>query len=199
MDGKVGIPLQALGTASHKSPETLLDRLHKAAAESNLEDYFACFDKNGRFIGTDASENWSASEFMVYASPHFKSKNGWEYRPLKDSRKLSYINAGQVVNSVCLFDELLESVSFRIICRGTGALVFNEERESWLLLSYHLSFPIPNEIAEETCKRISAYQLSSDDEKAKAAAEELIAMEEIAQDVGNASKSKKSKQKSKKK
>ena len=37
----------------------LLDGLHRAAAESDAQDYFARYTEEAVFLGTDASERWS--------------------------------------------------------------------------------------------------------------------------------------------
>lgn len=41
----------------------------------------ASFSESGRFLGTDATENWSAEEFRKYAEPAFAAGNGWNYTP----------------------------------------------------------------------------------------------------------------------
>ena len=44
------------------------------------------------------------------------------------------------------FDELLDSESFGATSRGTGTLIFGSN--CWFIASYHLSFPIPDDIAK---------------------------------------------------
>ena len=69
----------------------LLDKFHERAAASDLEGYFRCFAPNARFLGTDATENWSVEEFRKYAEPPFRAGQGWKYVPDKSSR-IMFVN-----------------------------------------------------------------------------------------------------------
>ncbi|WP_232847232.1 nuclear transport factor 2 family protein [Shewanella nanhaiensis] len=115
----------------------VLDSLHKAASEADWNRYFSLYLPDAIFIGTDANEHWTMEEFQQYARP----TQGWTYT-LK-SRKL---NTMQKLNKVIVFDELLDSQSYGV-SRGTGTLVLTDM--GWKVAQYHLSFPIPNEIAKE--------------------------------------------------
>ena len=79
----------------------LLDDFHQRAADSDLGGYFACFAPEGRFLGTDATENWDVEEFERYAAPPFKAGRGWQYVPNKPSRVLNIVSDGALV----CFDE----------------------------------------------------------------------------------------------
>lgn len=68
------------------------------------------------------------------------------------------------------FDELLDSKSFKAISRGTGALA--RIGECWFVLLYHLSFPVPNNLAEDSCAKFHAYQQQHPEERQAGAAEE---------------------------
>eukprot|EP01038_Epipyxis_sp_PR26KG_P007436 gene7436-10132_t len=140
----------SIGSSTHSSIDELLDEFHLAAAQSNLRDYLSCFHQSGTFIGTDATENWNMAQFYEYCEPHFSNKEGWEYIPIQNSRKLVSIalpdNNGDLVISMCTFDELLLSPGLtNTTCRGTGSAIYNKEKNNWLITSYHLSIPIPNE------------------------------------------------------
>ena len=46
----------------------VIDDWHKNAAEANFENYFEAMTVNSVFIGTDASENWTISEFKSFSN-----------------------------------------------------------------------------------------------------------------------------------
>ena len=141
----------------HRSPEELLNVFHQAAAVGDLQAYFGAFCRNGRFLGTDASENWPVEEFLEFSRPHFRDGKGWTYIPRLETRVLSYYPS--VESPIfATFDELLDSPSFPSTCRGSGSLCFNSDKQSWYVVSYHLTFPIPNDIAKETCDRIATFE-----------------------------------------
>ncbi len=123
--------------------DTLLDRFHLAASEADGERYFSYFAPDGIFIGTDAGERWNVDQFRSFAEPYFSRGQGWTYRPV--SRNV-YVN-GQTA----WFDEILENDSYGIT-RGTGVLV--REGEEWRIAQYHLTIPIPNEVAEDVVNLI---------------------------------------------
>ena len=95
------------------------------------------------------------------------------------------------------FDELLDVKSFGATARGTGTAIFDVTSKFWFLVSYHLSFPTPNELAHEICKKISIFEKKSEmnslNVAADAAAAELLAELEIEEksDTSNKSKTKK--------
>jgi hypothetical protein len=136
----------------YSSIESLLNGFHQAAADGDFDMYFECFAENGTFLGTDASENWTVSEFMDYARPHFrKGRSAWTYIPYQDSRKIAYVKTSHTGPEFASFDELLHSPAFGCSCRGSGSAIMDQETMSWLIFSYHLSFPIPNESAIRVC------------------------------------------------
>jgi len=61
--------------------DAVLDDWHKAAAAADEARYFSHFAPNGVFLGTDASERWTVSEFRAYAKPHFDRKKAWSFQP----------------------------------------------------------------------------------------------------------------------
>lgn len=130
----------------------VLDAFHQAAASSDFEGYFSYFSttQEARFLGTDVSENWTLDEFRSYAKPHFNSGNGWVYRPLK--RKINYLSSSPT--AISWFDESLQSEKWGT-ARGTGVMVLEEK--SWKILQYHMSFPTPNELAEDITSMISTH------------------------------------------
>lgn len=121
----------------------VLDRFHVAASAADGEAYFSSFAPGGIFIGTDASERWSVDQFQKFAEPYFSRGEGWTYVPL--SREV-YVNG-----ETAWFDEILDNESYGIT-RGTGVLV--KRSGEWKIAQYHLTIPIPNEIAEDVVKMI---------------------------------------------
>ena len=117
----------------------LLDGLHRAAAESDAQDYFARYTEEAVFLGTDASERWSIGEFKAYAAKPFAEGRGWRYDVV--SRHLVPTGNPEIYG----FDEVLSNEKLGL-CRGSGLVVFDGER--WRVAQYVLSMLIPNAIAE---------------------------------------------------
>ncbi|GAA5215438.1 hypothetical protein GCM10025776_11950 [Corallincola platygyrae] len=125
-----------------------MDKFHHAAAEADGKTYFSLFHPEGVFIGTDAGERWTVTEFQGYAQPYFDQGKGWTYQPT--SRHISISSDKQFA----WFDELLWNDKYGQ-CRGSGTLVKTES--GWRLMQYHLTFPIPNELAKEITEKIKAH------------------------------------------
>ncbi|MFN4198979.1 MAG: nuclear transport factor 2 family protein [Flavobacterium sp.] len=117
----------------------VLDQWHEAAFKADYETYFRLLDENAIFIGTDATERWTKSEFEVYAKPHFDKGKAWSFTSLE--RTIYVDNHGKIA----WFDELLDT-SFKI-CRGSGVL--NKTESGWKISHYVLSMTVPNELAKE--------------------------------------------------
>jgi len=137
----LGIFLPA--TAVAQTPDTsavsrVLDRFHVAASDADGERYFALFAEDGVFIGTDPGERWTVSEFRDYARPYFERGRGWTYVPTERHIRLSEDE------NTAWFDEMLRNEGLGVT-RGSGVLV-QEDRE-WKVAQYHLTIPIPNELA----------------------------------------------------
>ena len=124
----------------------VLDKLHQAATRADWDTYFSLYLPEAVFIGTDATEHWSMSEFEGYARP----TDGWEYT-VKNRVFVSVKTQNN--DRVLMFDEQLDSASYGIT-RGTGTLIKTDS--GWKIAQYHLSFPIPNEIAKEITARIKS-------------------------------------------
>lgn len=118
--------------------EQLLDGLHRAAAESDAQDYFARYTEEAVFLGTDASERWSIAEFKAYAAKPFAEGRGWRYDVV--SRHLVPTGNPEIYG----FDEVLSNEKLGL-CRGSGLVVFDGAR--WRVAQYVLSMLIPNAIA----------------------------------------------------
>ena len=124
-----------------------LDGLHRAASEANGADYFALFAEDAVFIGTDIAERWSLDQFRDYAQPHFERGTGWTFVPRLDQRFVSVDRFGQVA----WFDEILDSEKYGP-CRGSGVLT--RDAQGWRFQQYHLTIPVPNELALDLVQMI---------------------------------------------
>lgn len=132
----------------------VLDSLHTAASNAQATTYFGLFTDDAIFIGTDVNEYWTLDEFKSYTLPYFNQGQGWTYTPR--SRDIRFSDSGKVA----WFHEVLDSESFGTT-RGTGVLVL-EEDTGWLIAQYHLTIPIPNEIANEVTVRIKKHEASNE-------------------------------------
>ena len=132
---------QTVSSPDQQAAAQVLDLLNQYSSDADWDKYFALYRKDGIFIGTDASERWGMAEFEHYSRP----TKGWRY----DLTERHLIQHGEVI----LFDELLNSPAYGV-SRGTGTLIKTDG--NWKIAQYHLSFPIPNEIAKQVTAEINA-------------------------------------------
>lgn len=123
----------------------VLDDFHDAASHADFDRYFSHFARNAVFIGTDASERWTVGEFRSYAKARFDAGDGWTYVPRV--RHVDFSPGG----SVAWFDEILDNDHYGTT-RSTGVLV--REGGGWKVAQYHLTIPIPNELADRVVAMI---------------------------------------------
>lgn len=116
-----------------------IGKWHKAAAQANFENYFNLMTNDAIFIGTDATENWTAPEFKKFAKPYFDAGRAWSFSTI--DRNL-YVHENL---RVAWFDELLDT--HMGICRGSGVVM--KENGNWKIHHYVLSLTIPNENVDE--------------------------------------------------
>jgi ketosteroid isomerase-like protein len=128
-----------------KEIEATLNRFHSAAAHADGAAYFALFAPEGVFIGTDARERWTVDQFRAYALPYFAKGHGWTYVP-----KIRHVQLSPG-GGIAWFDEILANEKYGV-CRGSGVL--RKARGAWLICQYHLTIPIPNELAGNVVKLI---------------------------------------------
>jgi hypothetical protein len=124
----------------------VLDSFHASAAIADWLTYFGLMSDDAVFIGTDAAERWSKSEFQTYAS---KTK-GWIY-----SLRTRNVNLTPSGDSAW-FDEILASANYGT-SRGTGVLIRTDA--GWKISQYSLSFPIPNPLAARITGEIKQFEL----------------------------------------
>ena len=129
----------------------VLDKLHLAAAKADGPAYFALYTPDAVFLGTDVTERWTIPAFRAYAQPYFDKGQGWTYAARERQVTIAPVDC----RCVAWFDEVLDSQSYGT-ARGTGTLV--KTADGWRVSQYALTFPIPNDVADEVIARIKAYE-----------------------------------------
>ena len=127
----------------------VLDGLHAAASKADGESYFSLFSQDAVFIGTDAGERWTIDEFRAYGEARFATGTGWTY--VVRERHIDLAPGGDVA----WFDEILWNQSYGTT-RGTGVLV--RVAGAWKIAQYHLTIPIPNDLAAGMAATIKAFE-----------------------------------------
>lgn len=125
--------------------EAVLDEWHRAAARADGARYFGAMAADCVYLGTDASERWSAPEFRAFCEPYFAQGTGWTYEPRERHVR--------VEGELAWFDERLWNDKYGE-CRGTGVL--RRHGGVWQIVHYSLTFPIPNELAAQVVELIRA-------------------------------------------
>lgn len=125
-----------------KKINTILDSWHKAAVNTEFDNYFSYMTTNGVFIGTDATENWQLDAFKAFSKPYFDKGKAWDFKCLQRN---IYFDKSQ---NTAWFDELLDTQMK--ICRGSGVLI--KEGKNWKIAHYVLSMTIPNDNTDEVVK-----------------------------------------------
>jgi len=117
----------------------VLDDWHAAAAASDEARYFGHFTADAVFLGTDATERWSRSEFRAYAHPHFEASRGWAFRSV---RRDVVLGGSVTEGALAWFDEDLATENLGP-ARGSGVMRFEAGR--WRIVHYNLTITVPNE------------------------------------------------------
>jgi hypothetical protein len=139
--------LPALAQTPAAQVAAVLDDWHQAAAAADEPRYFGHFAANGVFMGTDATERWTVSEFRVWAKPYFDRKKAWNFKPR--DRHIAFAPDG----ATAWFDEMLDTPNLGV-CRGSGVLL--RQAGAWKIAQYNLSIAIPNSIADSVVNQIAA-------------------------------------------
>src|SRR5271169_6550745 len=93
----------ALPQSRAQQVAAVLDDWHHAASVADEDRYFRHFAANGVFMGTDATERWTVSQFRDWAKPHFQSKKAWNFKPR--DRQIAFSADG----NTAWFDEMLDT------------------------------------------------------------------------------------------
>lgn len=129
--------------------DKVLNQLHQYASEAKGEAYFGLYHDDAVFIGTDVNERWTLAQFKSYSMPIFNQGRGWTYH--KRNRHI-FISDDR---NTAWFDEVLDSESYGT-SRGSGVLVKTDA--GWKFSQYHLTFPLPNDLAKDFTQKIKDYE-----------------------------------------
>ncbi|MEZ6210666.1 MAG: nuclear transport factor 2 family protein [Phycisphaerales bacterium] len=126
------------------SINAMLNEWHRAAWLADEDAYFAHFaGDDAVFMGTDATERWTAREFRAWAHPYFERGKAWEFfAENRFERNISFNDAADTA----WFDEQLVTPNMGP-CRGTGVLI--KQNDQWKIAHYNLSIPLPNAIVDD--------------------------------------------------
>ncbi len=134
----------------------LLDGLHTAASQADLDRYLGSFTTTGVFMGTDDWERWSRPTTLdKYVTDRFADGKGWTYESVE-----RHLNFSEHHNTAW-FDEITVSKKWGRF-RGTGVVV-NQDGH-WKIAHYAMSFLVPNE-AWEKVSEVSTKAFSLRDHK----------------------------------
>ncbi|NQW37535.1 MAG: nuclear transport factor 2 family protein [Flavobacteriales bacterium] len=122
-------------TETSSSLNIFMDDWHKDVATFNYNAYFNKIDSLGYFIGTDASEVWTKTEFEAFSKPYFDKKQTWDFKALD---RHFFINE---TGDIAWFNEVLDT--WMGLCRGSGIL--QKKNGEWKIMQYVLSVTIPND------------------------------------------------------
>lgn len=137
---------QSLSSAS-SAVDSVLNDWHDAAEKADFDRYFGHFASDSAvFMGTDATERWTVSEFKPWAKPYFERGKAWNFTPV--DRHVYIAESGQLA----WFDESLDTPNLGP-ARGSGVL--KRLNGKWKIAHYNLSIPIPNTIADTVVKQVS--------------------------------------------
>lgn len=142
----VAFSTSVMAQTNKEAVNEVLDNIHKYASEANFEGYFDLYTDDAIFLGTDATERWTISEFKEYAEPAFE-RGGWTY--VMSERHVFISSDG----NTAWFDERLDNEGFGE-CRGTGALVKIDGE--WKVSQYNLTVPVPNALLRRVVGMIRA-------------------------------------------
>ncbi|HYC86697.1 MAG TPA: nuclear transport factor 2 family protein [Chryseosolibacter sp.] len=124
---------------THAAAHQVIDAWHIAAAKADATAFFAAMSENSIYIGTDATERWTKSEFVAFAKPYFDRGKAWDFKPY--DRNLHVTSDGKHA----WFSELL--TTWMGVCRGSGVLTYT--KSGWKIDQYHLSVTVPNDLIKD--------------------------------------------------
>lgn len=123
-------------TTQEQAAAKMLDDFHDAAAKADETRYFAHFTEDAIFMGSDATERWTKSEFQAWAKRFFLRGKAWTFHAV---RRVVHVDGG---GAIAWFDEDLTTDGLGP-SRGSGVLV--SKNGKWQIAHYNLTLTIPNE------------------------------------------------------
>jgi len=134
----LGFSQQSNSSLKHQL-DVMLTNWHQAAAVADAETYFGYLTDDAIYMGTDATEYWTKTEFQKWAEPWFKKKSAWTIYATKRNIFISQDK------TYAWFDEVL--VAGFGHARGSGILI--KTKDGWKIKHYNLAMTIPNEVSKE--------------------------------------------------
>lgn len=125
-----------------------LNDWHAAAAKGDHNGYFGKIAEDGRYIGTDATENWDKKAFEAFSKPYFDRGKAWDFKALE--RNIYFSKDGKTA----WFDEFLDT--WMKACRGSGVL--EKEGKEWKIKHYVLSMTVPNDATNDILPLKAKYE-----------------------------------------
>lgn len=136
----------AAGITPESEVGSMLDAWHDAAARADEDAYFSAFaDADSIFMGTDATERWTATEFRAWAKPYFDRGRAWAF---KVTERHTYLSPDE---TIAWFDEVLDTPNMGP-CRGSGVAVLRNG--TWKVAHYNLTVPVPNVILDRVVEMV---------------------------------------------
>ena len=135
-----------------------LTELHAAAARSDGAAWADRLAPGLVWVGNETSERWDRDAFLGFAAPVFARGEGWVYSARASGRDRHVTLAPDPGVGVAWFDEVLDSETYST-ARGEGLLV--RDGETWRVLRYALSYPIPNDLADGMTAEIRAFEAAT--------------------------------------
>ncbi|HXC17696.1 MAG TPA: nuclear transport factor 2 family protein [Holophagaceae bacterium] len=140
-------PTQAAAPSAQAAIAAMLDDFHLAAAQADETRYFAHFDEGAVFLGTDATERWTKTEFEAYAHPYFAKGKAWSFHATRRAITMS------PDRKTAWFDEDLATPNLGP-CRGSGVILLKDGL--WKIAQYNLSVTVPNGVMKDVKALIEA-------------------------------------------
>jgi SnoaL-like domain len=132
---------------SHDEINKFIDNWHQAAGRADATVFFGGMDEQAVYIGTDATERWTKTEFVLFAKPYFDKGKAWDFKPY--DRELHVTSDAKMV----WFSELLST--WMGVCRGSGILAMTPQ--GWKIQQYHLSVTVPNDLIRDFITLVDTY------------------------------------------
>ncbi|PKH00062.1 nuclear transport factor 2 family protein [Paraglaciecola sp. MB-3u-78] len=124
-------------TTENQAISQLMDGLHYAASQADLDGYLGSFTPTGVFMGTDDWERWTRPITLdEYVKERFKEGTGWTYTSVE--RHINFADDGQTA----WLDEIIVSKKWGRF-RGTG--VVTKQNNTWKIAHYSMSVLVANE------------------------------------------------------
>ena len=143
------------GGSPQAAAASALEAMHAAAARSDGAAWADRLAPGLVWVGNETSERWDREAFLGFAAPVFARGEGWIYSARDAGGQRHVTLAPDPCDCVAWFDEVLDSVTYGT-ARGEGMLV--RDGETWRVLRYALSYPIPNELANGMTAEIKAFE-----------------------------------------